>query len=132
MNARLMHPDRDFDPSRPGPGDASALTQDLALATIVDAMAGEDRFLAEVVAARQPPAVRGKRLRTYYFTQYDAAPPRFALQVSDRSLVARDWVLFLENRLRERFALEGVPLVIDLRERSGRRPASARGRRRVS
>lgn len=48
MNARLMHPDRDFDPSRPGPGDASALTQDLALAPIVDAMAGEDRFLAEV------------------------------------------------------------------------------------
>ena len=91
-----------------------------------------NRFLAEVVAARQPPAVRGKRLRTYYFTQYDTAPPRFALQVSDRSLVARDWVLFLENRLRERFALEGVPLVIDLRERSGRRPASARGRRRVS
>jgi GTPase len=80
-----------------------------------------NRFLADVQQVRQPPAKRGKRLRLYYFAQFDTAPPRFALQVNDRSLVTRDYAYFLENRLRERFGLEGVPLVIDIKTTGGRR-----------
>jgi len=74
-----------------------------------------NRFLSDVQSARQPPAVRGKRLRLYYMTQFETEPPRFAVQVSDRRLVTRDYAYFLENRLRERFGLEGVPLVIDFK-----------------
>jgi GTP-binding protein len=80
-----------------------------------------NRFLSDVQAARQPPAVRGRRLRMYYMTQYGTRPPRFAVQVSDRSRVTRDYAYFLENRLRERYGLQGVPLVIDFRGRQGRR-----------
>jgi GTP-binding protein len=80
-----------------------------------------NRFLSDIQAARQPPAVRGRRLRMYYMTQYETRPPRFAVQVSDRSRVTRDYGYFLENRLRERYALQGVPLVIDFRGRQGRR-----------
>ena len=40
-------------------------------------------------------------------------PPRIAIQVNDRSLITRDWAYHLENRLRETYGLEGVPLVID-------------------
>jgi GTPase len=94
-----------------------------------------NRFLADVQAIREPPAVRGRRLRMLYMAQYDVRPPRFAIQVSDRSRITRDYAYFLENRLRERYRLEGVPLVIDFRERGGGerrsgspRPASARGR----
>jgi GTPase len=74
-----------------------------------------NRFLSDLQSAREPPAVRGKRLRLYYMAQFETDPPRFAVQVSDRSLVTRDYAYFLENRLRERFALEGVPLVIDFK-----------------
>ena len=56
-------------------------------------------------------------------TQYDTRPPRFAIQVSDRSRVTRDYGFFLENRLRSRYGLAGVPLVIDYRGRD-----EARGR----
>jgi GTP-binding protein len=56
----------------------------------------------------------------YYMTQYETRPPRFAIQVSDRGRLTRDYAYFLENRLRERYGLEGVPLVIDFRERQGR------------
>jgi GTP-binding protein len=35
--------------------------------------------------------------------------------VNDRGLVTRDWAYFLENRLRERYGLQGVPLVIDFK-----------------
>jgi GTPase len=74
-----------------------------------------NRFLSDLQSAREPPAVRGKRLRLYYMAQFETDPPRFAVQVSDRNLVTRDYAYFLENRLRERFALEGVPLVIDFK-----------------
>jgi GTP-binding protein len=75
-----------------------------------------NRFLGDLQATRDPPAVRGKRLRLYYMAQYDVRPPRFAVQVNDRSLLTRSYAFFLENRLRGRYGLEGVPLVIDYKK----------------
>jgi GTP-binding protein len=77
-----------------------------------------NRYLGDLQATRQPPAVRGKRLRMYYMAQFETAPPRFAVQVNDRRLVTRDYAYFLENRLRERFGFEGLPLVIDFKPRA--------------
>jgi GTP-binding protein len=37
--------------------------------------------------------------------------------VNSRRLIARDYAYFLENRLRERYRLHGVPLVIDFADR---------------
>lgn len=48
MKALLMHRDRDFDPQQALPANASTLTQDLELGTLLRAMAGEDPFLLEV------------------------------------------------------------------------------------
>lgn len=48
MKALLMHPDRDFDAKRALPRQEQALTQDLALDTLLGAMAGDDAFLFEV------------------------------------------------------------------------------------
>jgi GTP-binding protein len=76
-----------------------------------------NRFLGDLQAARQPPARRGRRLRMYYMAQFETGPPRFAVQVNDRGLVTRDYAYFLENRLRERWGLAGVPLVIDFKGR---------------
>ena len=72
-----------------------------------------NRFVNEVVASRPPPQKRGKRLRLYYTAQISTRPPRFAIQVNDRQLITRDWAYFLENRMREHYELEGVPLVVD-------------------
>jgi GTP-binding protein len=79
-----------------------------------------NRFIADIQSARQPPNVRGKRLKLIYMTQYDVRPPRFAIQVNDRGALTRDYGFFLENRLRERYGLEGVPLIIDYRGREQR------------
>jgi GTP-binding protein len=80
-----------------------------------------NRFVAEVVAATPPPARRGRRLRLYYAAQIGERPPRIAIQVNDRRLIVREWAYHLENRMREAYALEGVPLVIDFVPHSGRR-----------
>lgn len=74
-----------------------------------------NRFLGDVQSAKQPPTVRGKRLKMYYMTQFETRPPRFAIQVNNKGAVARDYAYFIENRLRERYGLEGVPLVIDFK-----------------
>jgi GTPase len=79
-----------------------------------------NRFLGDLQSTREPPSVRGKRLRMYYMTQFETGPPRFAVQVNDRGRVTRDYAYFLENRLRDRYGLQGVPLVIDFKTSSGR------------
>jgi GTPase len=79
-----------------------------------------NRFLGDLQGERQPPAVRGKRLRMYYMAQFETKPPRFAIQVNNRGQVTRDYAYFLENRLRERYRLQGVPLVIDFKTSRGR------------
>jgi len=80
-----------------------------------------NRFVSDVVAKTPPPARRGRRLRLYYAAQVEERPPRIAIQVNDRKLIARDWAYHLENRLRETYGLEGVPLVIDFVPHTGRR-----------
>ncbi|HEX2015236.1 MAG TPA: ribosome biogenesis GTPase Der [Solirubrobacteraceae bacterium] len=87
-----------------------------------------NRFLSEVVQARQPPARQGHRLKLIYMAQIGERPPRFAIQVNSRSRVTRDYGYFVENRLRARYALDGVPLIIDFVERGGRRREGAAGR----
>jgi GTP-binding protein len=86
-----------------------------------------NRFLAEAVQARQPPLGRAtgggggrSRLKLIYMTQIAERPPRFAIQVNARRNLRRDYALFLENRLRERYGMQGVPLVVDFVERGQR------------
>jgi GTPase len=79
-----------------------------------------NRFLGETVQARQPPAKQGHRLKLIYMAQIGTRPPRFAIQVNSRTRVTRDYAYYVENRMRERYALDGVPLVIDFVERGSR------------
>ncbi len=80
-----------------------------------------NRFVSAVVAKTPPPARRGRRLKLLYAAQVGVRPMRFAIQVNDRKLITRDWAYHLENRMRETYGLEGVPLVIDFVPRSGYR-----------
>jgi len=72
-----------------------------------------NKALQELREARQPPGRRGRRLNLLYGTQVSSRPPRFRFFVNDRSLVTRDYGYWVENELRARFGLEGVPVSID-------------------
>jgi len=80
-----------------------------------------NRFVSAAVAKNPPPARRGRRLKLLYAAQVGERPVRIAIQVNDRKLITRDWAYHLENRLREEYGLEGVPVVIDFVPRSGTR-----------
>ncbi len=86
-----------------------------------------NRFVQDLLASRPPPAKAGRRLRLYYAAQVERRPPRFAIQVNSRRLITRAWAFHLENRLREAYELQGVPLVIDFVPRSGRRRRTRSG-----
>jgi GTP-binding protein len=72
-----------------------------------------NRILGELREARQPPLKAGKRLNLLYGAQVTSRPPRFRITVNDSRLVTRDYGYWLENQLRERLGLEGVPVSID-------------------
>jgi GTP-binding protein len=77
-----------------------------------------NRALGELRQARQPPARGNKRLNLLYGAQIRVRPPRLRLFVNDPGLVTRDYGYWVENELRERFGLDGVPVSIDFVRRS--------------
>src|SRR5438034_8668278 len=77
-----------------------------------------NRFLGELREERQPPQRAGRRLNLLYGTQTKRRPPRFRIFVNDPSLMTRDYGYWVENRLRDRFELEGVPVAIDFVRRA--------------
>jgi GTP-binding protein len=72
-----------------------------------------NRFLRELREVRQPPSRSGKRLNLLYGTQTSVRPPRFRFFVNDPGLVTRDYGYWVENQIRERFGMNGVPVSID-------------------
>jgi GTPase len=77
-----------------------------------------NKFLGELKEMRQPPSKGVRRLNMLYGAQVSSRPPRFRITVNDPGLVTRDYGYWVENQLRERFELEGVPVAIDFRKRS--------------
>ncbi|HET7130035.1 MAG TPA: ribosome biogenesis GTPase Der [Gaiellaceae bacterium] len=77
-----------------------------------------NRLIAELKAERQPPSKGQRRLNLLYGAQVETRPPRFRFTVNDPGLVTRDYGYWVENQLRERLGLEGVPVVVDFRRRS--------------
>jgi GTP-binding protein len=77
-----------------------------------------NKFIGELKEMRQPPSKGVRRLNLLYGAQVSSRPPRFRFTVNDPGLVTRDYAYWVENQLRERFNLEGVPVAIDFRKRT--------------
>jgi GTP-binding protein len=77
-----------------------------------------NRALEDLRERRQPPSRNGRRLNLLYAAQIHVRPPRFRIFVNDPGLVTRDYGYWVENELRERFGLDGVPVSIDFVRRT--------------
>ncbi|MBR4462091.1 MAG: ribosome biogenesis GTPase Der [Erysipelotrichaceae bacterium] len=60
----------------------------------------------------------GKRLKIYYASQVSSAPCTIVLFVNDPKLMHFSYERYLENKLREAFGFEGVPINIVCRKKS--------------
>ncbi len=79
-----------------------------------------NRVLERALDARSPSA-RGQRVRVLYATQVDRTPPTFVLFVNDKRLVGREFLRYLENRMREEFSFAEVPVRFVLRGKTAQR-----------
>lgn len=67
----------------------------------------------------KPPSYKGNRLKIYFSSQTGIKPPKFTLRVNNKGLVHFSYERYLENKLRENFDLQGTPIVIQFKNRSG-------------
>ena len=95
-----------------------------------------NRWLRTVLAEREPPSHKGKRLTVLYVNQVEAGSPTFLVFVNDPQLVHFSYQRFLESRLRKAFGFEGTPVRLLFRGRGKGddaevrpRPRAARGKR---
>jgi GTPase len=77
-----------------------------------------NRIIQELRETRPGPNKHGRRLNLLYGTQVSTRPPRFRIFVNDPGLLTRDYGYWVENQLRDRLALQGVPVIIDFVRRS--------------
>jgi len=75
-----------------------------------------DALLPEIVHY-PPPAMKGKLIQIKYITQVPAKTPSFAFFCNLPQYVADSYKRFLENKLRENFDFEGVPLRLFFRKK---------------
>ena len=83
--------------------------------------AGLNKFLEETLTSHPPGMHRkGKRIKIYYMTQVQVAPPTFMFFCNYPESIHFSYKRFLENRLREVFDFAGSPLRLVLKKRQGR------------
>jgi GTP-binding protein len=76
-----------------------------------------NEVMLEVIAQTPPPAVKGKYIRIKFVQQLPTHAPTFAFFCNLPQYLADSYKRFLENRLRERFDFEGVPVKIFFRKK---------------
>lgn len=67
-------------------------------------------ILENAVLTVTPPVKGGKRLKVYYATQSDVAPPTFVMFVNDGTIMTESYRRFLENSIRQAVDFSGTPI----------------------
>lgn len=68
-----------------------------------------DVMLPEILSI-PPPAIKGKHIQIKYITQVPSRSPSFAFFCNLPQYIGESYQRFLENRMRENFDFEGVPI----------------------
>ena len=74
-------------------------------------------LLHDATARNQPPSDKGKRLKIYYMTQSQVAPPTFVIFCNSAELFHFSYQRYLENCLRETFGFRGTPIRLVIRQK---------------
>jgi GTP-binding protein len=89
---------------------AAQLTQQIPTALL-------NRTLHDAVELRQPISAQGHRLKFFYATQLNSAPPTFLLFVNRDELFSAAYKKYLSDQMRRAFGYEGCPIVLVPRAR---------------
>ncbi len=76
-----------------------------------------NEYLQPLIDETPPPAIKGKYIQIKFVTQLPTPTPQFAFFVNLPQYVKDAYRRFLENRIREKWNFEGVPIQIYFRQK---------------
>lgn len=76
-----------------------------------------NEVMQEVIAGNPPPSVKGKYIKIKYIQQLPTHAPAFAFFCNLPQYIGESYKRFLENRIRENWDFEGVPIRIFFRRK---------------
>lgn len=74
-----------------------------------------NKFIEGCLQRYHPPLLLGKRLRIYYMTQVQSAPPKFVVFVNNPTLMVESYRKYLINQFRKAYEFTGCPIEFELR-----------------
>lgn len=77
-----------------------------------------NEVMQEIIEENQPPSVKGKFIKIKYITQLPTHAPSFAFFCNLPQYIRDSYKRFLENKMRENFDFEGVPIRIFFRKKN--------------
>ena len=79
-----------------------------------------NRFVEDMAKNYRVPRAKGRHFKVFFMTQVEVSPPTFVAVVNTSQALHFTQERFLLNRIREAFELEGVPIKLITKPRSGR------------
>jgi GTP-binding protein len=76
-----------------------------------------NKYMLETIEEHPPPAYKGKYIRIKYVSQLPTHAPSFAFYANLPQYIREPYKRYLENRMREKFNLTGVPIQIFFRQK---------------
>ena len=76
-----------------------------------------NEFMLKVIEDYPPPSVKGKFIKIKYVTQLHSNTPAFALFCNHPQYIRESYTRYLENKLREQFNFQGVPIAMFFRKK---------------
>jgi GTP-binding protein len=76
-----------------------------------------NRVMLQAIGDHPPPVYKGKQIKIKYVSQLPAHAPSFAFFANLPQYIKESYKRYLENRLREHFDFEGVPVQIFFRKK---------------
>ncbi len=73
--------------------------------------------MLEVIEKYAPPSIKGKSIKIKYITQLGGVAPTFAFFCNLPQYIKEPYKRYLENKLRENFDFQGVPLTLYFRQK---------------
>jgi GTP-binding protein len=74
-------------------------------------------YIQDIITTNPPPAIKGKHIKIKFATQLPTHSPSFAFFCNLPQYIRDSYKRFLENKLRQRFNFEGVPIRIFFRKK---------------
>ncbi len=73
--------------------------------------------LLDIIKTNPPSTPTGKEIKIKHVMQVKTKPPVFSFFANHPELIQQNYIRFLENRIREHFKFEGVPLTLNFKKK---------------